>query len=109
MESREAALAQGRAVMALVLGRLTELPDVSGPFDRMAYRNDWLRAFVSASPDTTMVCQCEEVTRADLLGVQPPNYLPRTPAICKRDSHRLRRRSGTGRNVSSRGVILRSF
>ena len=36
-----------------------------------------------ASPDT-MVCQCEEVTRADLIGVQPPNYLDRPPAMAAR-------------------------
>ena len=91
MGSRDHAMAQGRNVMARALGEAdtidsesAELPVTRDEFDRMTYRNDWLRALVSTSPDTTMVCQCEDVTRADLLGVQPPNYLPRTPAICKR-------------------------
>ena len=46
-------------------------------FDHIAYRMDWMRALSSVSTGDTIVCQCEEVTRADLLGVQPPNYLPR--------------------------------
>ena len=33
-------------------------------------------AALAGTPDT-IVCQCEEVTRADLLGVQPPRYLDR--------------------------------
>ena len=82
--SRDAALEQGRNVMALALGETATLPAHADEFDRMAYRNDWLRAFVATSPDTTMVCQCEDVTRADLIGVQPPKYLERGEAICKR-------------------------
>jgi len=84
MGSREDALAQGRNVMALALGGADALPVTADEFDRMAYRNDWLRAFVSTSPDTTMVCQCEEVTRADLIGVQPPNYLARSEHMGQR-------------------------
>ncbi|EGD58433.1 FAD-dependent pyridine nucleotide-disulfide oxidoreductase [Novosphingobium nitrogenifigens DSM 19370] len=49
----------------------------TGSFDRMTYRADWLRALIAMSPATTIVCQCEEVTRADLLRVQPPRYLAR--------------------------------
>lgn len=36
-------------------------------------------AALAGTPDT-IVCQCEEVTRADLIGVQPPHYLDR-PAL----------------------------
>ncbi len=46
-------------------------------FDHIAYRMDWMRALSAVSAGDTIVCQCEEVTRADLLGVQPPNYLTR--------------------------------
>ena len=46
-------------------------------FDHVAYRMDWMRALAKVSDQGTIVCQCEEVTRADLIGVQPPNYLER--------------------------------
>ncbi len=50
-------------------------------FDHIAYRMDWVRALAAVSAGDTIICQCEEVTRADLLGVQPPNYLTRPPAM----------------------------
>ena len=53
-------------------------------FDHIAYRMEWLAALSAISADDTIICQCEEVTRADLIGVQPPNYLARPPAICAR-------------------------
>ncbi len=46
-------------------------------FDHIAYRMDWMRALAGTCTPDTIVCQCEEVTRADILGVQPPNYLTR--------------------------------
>jgi NADPH-dependent 2,4-dienoyl-CoA reductase/sulfur reductase-like enzyme len=53
-------------------------------FDHIAYRMEWMRALSAISTPDTIICQCEEVTRADLLGVQPPNYLARPPAMCAR-------------------------
>jgi thioredoxin reductase len=53
-------------------------------FDHIAYRMDWMRALSSVSADNTIICQCEEVTRADLIGVQPPNYLSRPEPMCAR-------------------------
>jgi thioredoxin reductase len=53
-------------------------------FDHIAYRMEWMRALSAVSADDTIICQCEEVTRADLIGVQPPNYLARPPAMCAR-------------------------
>ena len=50
-------------------------------FDHVAYRMAWVRALADGSPPDTIICQCEEVARADLLGVQPPNYLDRPPAM----------------------------
>lgn len=65
------------AITVAALSGDTPQIDTSGSFDRMAYRAEWLRSLVATSPDTTIVCQCEEVSRADLIGVQPPRYLPR--------------------------------
>ena len=58
-------------------------------FDHIAYRMDWMRALSAISADDTIVCQCEEVTRADLIGVQPPNYLFRPAPMCARSLETL--------------------
>jgi NADPH-dependent 2,4-dienoyl-CoA reductase/sulfur reductase-like enzyme len=58
-------------------------------FDHVEYRMDWVRALGEVSAPDTIICQCEEVTRADLLGVQPPNYLARPPAMCARSLETL--------------------
>ena len=58
-------------------------------FDHIAYRMDWMRALSAISADDTIVCQCEEVTRADLIGVQPPNYLSRPALMCARSLETL--------------------
>jgi thioredoxin reductase len=50
-------------------------------FDHIAYRFDWLNALGGACGGDTILCQCEEVTVSDLLGVQPPRYLDRPPAM----------------------------
>lgn len=71
----------GEAAVSTV-GDCAGLPDTG--FDHIAYRMDWMRALSAVSDDDTIICQCEEVTRADLIGVQPPNYLARPPAICAR-------------------------
>ncbi len=47
---------------------------VSAP-DSLAYHAEWLAALARGSTGDTIVCQCESVSRADLLGVQPPAYL----------------------------------
>lgn len=53
-------------------------------FDHVAYRMEWMQALTSISADDTIICQCEEVSRADLIGVQPPNYLSRPAPMCAR-------------------------
>lgn len=58
-------------------------------FDHIAYRMDWVRALSAVSADDTIICQCEEVTRADLIGVQPPNYLARPAPMCARSLETL--------------------
>lgn len=44
----------------------------------------WADALALHAPGDTIVCQCEEVTRADLIGVQPPHYLPRPAPMAAR-------------------------
>ena len=58
-------------------------------FDHIAYRMEWMRALSAACTDDTIICQCEEVTRADLIGVQPPNYLARPAPMCARSLETL--------------------
>ena len=53
-------------------------------FDHVAYRMEWARALGALGKPDTIVCQCEEVTRADLLGVQPPHYLDRPAPMAAR-------------------------
>ncbi len=64
------------------VGDCAGLPDTG--FDHIAYRMDWMRALSAVCADDTIVCQCEEVTRADVVGVQPPNYLARPAPMCAR-------------------------
>ncbi len=53
-------------------------------FDHIAYRMEWMRALSAVSTGDTIICQCEEVTRDDLIGVQPPNYLARPAPMAAR-------------------------
>ena len=76
----------GEAAVSTV-GDCAGLPDTG--FDHIEYRMDWMRALTTISSDDTIICQCEEVTRADLIGVQPPNYLARPPAMCARSLETL--------------------
>lgn len=58
-------------------------------FDHIAYRMDWARALMATRSPDTIICQCEEVTQADLIGVQPPRYLERPPAMAARSLETL--------------------
>ena len=49
--------------------------NTSNDDDRQAYRLDWMRALLAIGSPDTLACQCEEVTRGQLLGVRPPRYL----------------------------------
>jgi thioredoxin reductase len=69
------------------VGDCAGLPDTG--FDHVAYRMEWARALGAVSAPDTIVCQCEEVTRADLIGVQPPNYLARPDAMAARSLETL--------------------
>ena len=47
---------------------------------------DWMRALMAAGDPSTVVCQCEEVTQAALLGVKHPAYLgPVSEGMARRD------------------------
>lgn len=58
-------------------GSATVVGDAAGPLPDMAYIAAWSRVLGRYAAPDTIVCQCEAVTRADLLGVQPPRYLDR--------------------------------
>ena len=76
----------GEATVSAV-GSCAGLADTG--FDHIAYRMEWMRALSAVSADDTIICQCEEVTRADLIGVQPPNYLSRPAPMCARSLETL--------------------
>ncbi|MCC6924249.1 FAD-dependent oxidoreductase [Novosphingobium sp.] len=64
------------------VGNCAGLPDTG--FDHVAYRQAWMEALGGACGGDTVICQCEEMTLADLTGVQPPRYLDRPPALQRR-------------------------
>jgi len=49
------------------------------------YAKDWMAALIAVGDGSVIVCQCEEVTRAQLTGVYHPAYLgPISPGMAKR-------------------------
>ncbi|WP_207620457.1 (2Fe-2S)-binding protein, partial [Oharaeibacter diazotrophicus] len=77
----------GRAAARAALARLgrdvpaAELPVVdAAPTE--AYRLAWMDAMTAAGGPDVEICRCEEVTRAELLGVRPPRYLGADAAPC---------------------------
>ena len=87
-------------ILAIAVAPATELIDAAGcgPGATIALVGDcatvkrpdaallaaWSAALGRHARPDTIVCQCEEVTRADLIGVQPPHYLDRPPAMAAR-------------------------
>jgi thioredoxin reductase len=78
------AAASGRAAAQAALGSLGHavaaiVAPVAAPApadtDTDAYRMDWMRALMTTGGLDVHACTCEEVTRRDLLTVQPPRYL----------------------------------
>lgn len=65
-----------------VVGLCAGLPDTG--FDHAAYRQAWMEALGGACGGDTIICQCEEMTLSDLIGVQPPRYLDRPAAMRNR-------------------------
>ena len=62
---------------AEALARRSELQSASAaaPAEVHTYWSRWLRSLVSAGGPDIHACRCEEVTCAELIGVQPPRYL----------------------------------
>jgi thioredoxin reductase len=81
-----------RAALAS-LGRTAPEPTAAideGTFDAVAYQQTWMRALMAANPASTVICQCEDVSREALLAVRPPSYLGApSPAQARRDLARL--------------------
>ena len=86
---RKDAIAQGIAAAQAALGQTVERLAPQPLEDGLSYQLDWTRALMAAASDEVIVCQCEEVTRGDLLGVQPPRYLDRPERMAARDVHSL--------------------
>lgn len=52
----------------------------------LPYQLDWARAMLATGGADVLACTCEDVTRGELLAVQPPRYLGwRSNAIARRD------------------------
>lgn len=69
---------QGDAMVASLSPKPVELG--------MPYQLDWARAMLATGGPDVLACICEDVSRGDLLAVQPPRYLGwRSNAIARRD------------------------
>ena len=95
-KSADASLAESEGRLAAsaaldAIGLAAPAPDIVAPRpeypadhagDRLGdYRKAWVHASVVGAPSETHVCQCEEITAAEILDVSPPRYLdvPRLP------------------------------
>jgi NADPH-dependent 2,4-dienoyl-CoA reductase/sulfur reductase-like enzyme len=65
---------QGREAARQALGGAVGSGPRPGP-DAWAYQSDWFEALTRDCDPETIVCQCEAVTRGDLLEVRAPRYL----------------------------------
>ncbi len=80
-EGRRAGLAAAASLGAIPPERAQALlRETQGPCGTAAprvhdYWRQWLRATLAAGGWDILACQCEEVTRGELVGVQPPRYL----------------------------------
>ncbi len=79
-EGRRAGLAAAASLGALTPDRAQAPPrEVGGPAAAAPRAHDywrqWLRATLAAGGWDILACQCEEITRGELVGVQPPRYL----------------------------------
>ena len=72
----ETAISQGRTAAAAALG-LSSSGHVETPGDtsQAQYVNSWISSLIAAGGMDPTVCQCEEVSRRDLVETSPPGYL----------------------------------
>ena len=95
LESPAVAREQGRAAglaaaasLGAVEPRQTERRRTvrSGSFEPHAYWQQWLRSLIEVGGWDVNVCQCEEVTRRELVETRPPRYLGwKSPQMSARD------------------------
>ncbi len=90
------AAASGEAAARAVLRSLgreggeTPPPRAEAGPDLVAHRQRWMAALVETGGCNVLACQCEEVSRADLLAVRAPAYLGApSPQALKRNLHTL--------------------
>jgi len=82
-QGRLAGIAAAESLGAIPGGRAealrTELghPSGSGPREVHSHWQRWLQSLINAGGWDVYTCQCEEVTRRELVDVQPPRYLGR--------------------------------
>jgi thioredoxin reductase len=80
-EGRRAGLAAAASLGALApdraeaLLRESRVPTIEPGLRAHDYWRQWLRATLAAGGWDILACQCEEVTRGELVGAQPPRYL----------------------------------
>jgi thioredoxin reductase len=72
--SETAAAEQGRQAARQALGAAAEGAPRRGP-DAWAYQSAWFAALTRGADPAMIVCQCEAVTRGDLLEARAPRYL----------------------------------
>ena len=82
--SEAEAAEQGRQAARQALGAKAVGRPPAGP-DAWAYQAAWFEALTRGVDASLMVCQCESVTRGDLLEVRAPRYLgePTAPAMAR--------------------------
>lgn len=79
-KSRDMMIAEEEARRAVhaILGRASGKAPFRSPspeYDMSSYRKAWLRASVIHARAEFALCQCEDVTARDLLGLHPPRYI----------------------------------
>ncbi|MDF1790798.1 MAG: FAD-dependent oxidoreductase [Thalassobaculaceae bacterium] len=86
----EIAKAEARRAVSAILktenaGEALATPEPAGPDrgDLDGYLKHWVRSTVVAAAGEPFLCQCEDVTARDVLGVRPPKYLGWEPATQK--------------------------
>jgi len=73
-EGRQAGTVAAQALGATVTGS-EPLPGATPAFDTCGHWQRWLRAELAVGGLDVHVCQCEEVTRRELVELRPPRYL----------------------------------
>lgn len=79
------AKAEARRAVAAIRDPEASAAGISEPAarDLDGYLKQWVRACVVSATGEPFVCQCEDVTARDVLGVRPPRYLGWEPATQK--------------------------